>query len=272
MSCSSTTTTSKKPCVHPFTYIFEIVKKQMESPGNTVTAAEALDRLLDKGIVNTNCNLCCPDCCKMYSLASVETQLKLFEAIFISSEIDFPCASPCCSNVFASVETYLKYAEVSLGVNNVLNCCNGFTECVDDILCWAGEGQPNFAEIVDRILDKGIAEYGTFDGVSQLCFFKDLLQEVNILGPSNSTVSEIIDRILDKGITVYCNQSGEIIIASVETQLKFVEATLGGGGGVPALPNSSNTTTTTTTIPVVIEETTTIPVVIEETTTASPNV
>ena len=124
------------------------------------------------------------------------------------------------------------------------------------MLFWAGEGQPNFAEILDRIIDKGIAEYGTFDGVSQICFIKDLLQEVSILGPSNSTVAEIIDRILDKGITVYCTPSGEISIASVETQLKFLEA-LFAGGGVPALPNSSNSTTTTTTIPVVIEETTT---------------
>lgn len=284
MSCTVPTTTLPFPCtqcVHPFVYLFEKAAEALASPHNRATFAEALDRLLDKGIVITNCGLCCPDCGNVYSLASVETQLKLLEAIGLTQSAAVPAlpgqfgansptfgskaTAPCCSNVYASVETWLKYAE-AMGLTQsaavpalpnlygaafdgeqIKTCCNGFSGCVDDLVCWAQSDSVRGDAVIDRILDKGIAEFSgiknncTFEINSELCLFVQLLIQYDVT--EGGTHAEIIDRLLDKGITVYCTETGEIVIASVETVMKVIAA-IEPGNAVPAL----GLTTTTTTI------------------------
>lgn len=264
MSCLTLTTTLPNPCtqcVHPFVYLFEKAAEQINAPGNRQSLLEAIDRVLDKGIVITNCGICCPNCNQhdVYSFASVETQLKIFERLGLTAAVpalppagavapSFGESGPCCSNVAASVETYLKWNEQVLPSENydITTCCNGFSECFDKLLCWAQSDSPLGVEVLDRILDKGVAEYGgilnncTFQIQSELCLLVDLFIQYDIDGGSNA---EIIDRILDKGISVHCSESGEITIASVETMIKYLEA-IGVGVAVPALP--LNTTTTTT--------------------------
>lgn len=245
-SCTPTTTVATSNCcTHPFKFVFDTVAEALQNPNNRSNFAETFIRILDKGLVTTNCNICCPECGGAYNLASVETGLKFMEAVV--AEGDFIC----CSNVYASVETYLKYAEAVGPNDSVAACCNGFNQCVDDLLCWVTSGSINAAETLDRILDKGIFEYG---GIlnncsparnSEICYLLQLIQQYNALEGSNLTPAEFIDVILDKGIAVGCGDDGQIVVmSSTETYLKFAEAVgLTANGPVPAIAASTTTTT-----------------------------
>lgn len=271
MNCTTTTTGNCTPnCVHPFRYLFELAYQGVKGPNPKYTFAEALERLLDKGIVFNNCNLCCPNCEVVYSLSSAETMLKLFEALgmlpppFINQPPQsLPAANyyqgePCCSNIYASVETYNIYADALVPSTNdeVVACCNGFNECIDELICWVTQDVYKPLDKITRILDKGVVEYsgignGCGDTSSQLCYFLDLLKEyLSKLGEDLPTHNRgtVIDRIFDRGITISCNRdSNEIVIGSTETWLKYAEAV----GLLPSVFQTENigeTTTTTTTI------------------------
>jgi hypothetical protein len=253
------------PCMNPLEYIFQEAFKEVnpEKPTRGLSLMERIDRVLDKGNIEPICNVCCPS----WNLSN----------------------SSCCVNVEASVETYLKYAEAvgltappavpalpepsSDIIGDLENgpCCNNFKQCVDSLTCWAFKRQgPNGgrtntssqAEIVDRILDKGIVEYGYFEDCegntisSQVCTLLQILETYFVTYPGSlgrSSGAEIIDRLIDKGIVVTCDENGNLAIASVETWLKYGEA-MGytASAAVPALPEGSTTTTTT-----VVESTTT---------------
>jgi hypothetical protein len=216
----STTTTVCIPCVHPFKYLFELIQESLNGVSNSSSFEEALDRLLDKGVVLTSCKLCCPGCGNIYSLASVETQLKLLEAIEISS---------CCLNGYGSVETYLKYLEAFGDTNVLYECCNGFTECIEKLECLVTSDATNAAAAIDILLDKGVTEFGNFvnnctGGTtgSDLCYLVQLIKEY-VPNPQSNTYSAIVNRILDKGITISCYDD-YTVIGSVETWLKYGEA------------------------------------------------
>jgi hypothetical protein len=198
------------------------------------TLAEILDRILDKGTVETNEELqvCCPDCIidgtSIYVLASVETYLKFAEAYGNLS-------SACCTHLNASVETTLKFYEAVGSIPNIANCPTNFNECLSDLK------SSLTAEGIDRILDKGIVEYGSLSGQSQLCRFNEFVsQSVELDIANTSTKAEVLDRLLDKGVVISCTD-GEIIMASVETWLKWNEALGNGGGAVPAIPLTGDT-------------------------------
>lgn len=245
-NCVPTTTkATSNCCIHPFKFIFDTVAEALQNPSNRSSFAEVFDRVLDKGLVTTNCNICCPECGGAYNLASVETGLKFIEAV--GAEGDFVC----CSNVYASVETYLKYSEAVATNESVAPCCNGFNQCVDDLLCWATGDTVNGTETLDRILDKGIFEYG---GIlnncsparnSEICYLLQLIQEYNALEGSTLSRAEFIDILLDKGIAIGCASDGQIVVmSSTETYLKFAEAIgLTNNPAVPALGQSTTTTT-----------------------------
>jgi hypothetical protein len=288
MSCYTTTTTSGPcvSCIHPFDYLFELAYQGTIGPNNRSTFAENVSRFLDKGVINTNCNICCPDCNGIYSLSNVEIFAFLADGLGISAAAAVPASpleantvsngnnKPCCSNVYASVETWLNYAEnmgltesaavpaspykLPSGVETevpyneeIATCCNGFTECVDDLICWITQNNTsNGGDIIDRLLDKGVVEYSgiynncTNSSVSSICHLIDLLEtkypDVNLGG----TRSQFIDRLLDKGVTISCSSNGEIIIGSTETWLTYANAV--GILPSPAVPAIGQTTTTTT--------------------------
>lgn len=275
MSCNLTTTTTNCiPCIHPFDYIFEKIGLGLLHPSNNMSFQEVLDRLLDKGIVEPNCGVCCPDCDGVYVLASVETFLKFAEAVY-NPFGGCTFQGGCCSNVFASVETYLKYEEAVSGDNPT--CCNGFTECTEELVCWVVQDDKNPVQAKDRLLDKGLVEFGNIPnnctgvGGSSLCKFVELLAEYYTIDvdAQRSSKSEIIDRLLDKGIAIYCNpDTGDISIASVETMLIYLEA-IGLTCSGPALPSPTSVTETTTVAEVVETTTTIIPVESTETTTTT---
>lgn len=81
LSCEITTT-QQTNCVDPILYILEqMVAGADNLPFSQNTYAFALTRLLDKGIVEDNCDFCCPDCGNIYVVAGIEEFLKLSEEL-----------------------------------------------------------------------------------------------------------------------------------------------------------------------------------------------
>jgi hypothetical protein len=231
------------------------------------TYQEILDRILDKGVTLSfdNSDVCCPDCLqtiqssavppasplltthevndgnyRLYFLASVETAIKLMEFIGLLPTPSVP-ASPlslpnpnsktdCCLHYEASVETSLKLAEALDGdiPNNFKSCSTNFEDCINILL-------NSFTSVdTDRILDKGIVEYGSFSGQSKICVLKSFLDSAyDSQDKITLTRVEILDRILDKGIVVSC-YDGEMSISSVETFIKWYEGYITGLAAVPA--------------------------------------
>lgn len=273
-------TTACIPCVHPLEYLLELAYVATTGTNNRIGFDETIDRILDKGLSQPNCGLCCPDCEGVYVLASVETFLKFAEAVGITQSPAIPALPSenillgtfpnnpeiCCSNVYASTETYLKYAE-AMGITQsaavealplsanvqidqaeyVTPCCNNFDECMDELICWATERASNAATVIDIIQDKGVVEYGQIQNnctgavSSSICKLVDLFVRYNNIKINISRL-ELIEIILDKGLVISCDSNGEIHIASVETWLKYAEAV---GLTQPAVPALGQTTTTT---------------------------
>jgi hypothetical protein len=159
--------------------------------------AEVLDRILDKGEVKTLCDTCCP-CGDIYVFASIETYLKLEEAL------GWNTASQNCP----------------AGTSFKLPCCTD--NCMDKLTDLLG------VEFSDRLLDKGYVEFSLLGGKSMLCTLYDYA--VQAADPDEA--AELIDRILDKGVVFYCDidkvktdgDESQSVLASVETFLKWAEA------------------------------------------------
>lgn len=220
-NCTTTTTSQCIECTHPFEYILELVYQ--ESVLNTDSAyygnpVEALDRILDKGVVISNCNMCCPKC-NIYALGSKQTIIILLESGYIQTS--------CCINIYAAVETYSGFLESQSATN--YSCCTNFHECIDELICVVGKNSFNTQEeVIDLLLDKGIIELDVINSKcstskSSICLLAELLNKYFGNIQSNVLV-QMLDRILDKGISVSCN-NGITVIASVETELQYLEAT-----------------------------------------------
>jgi hypothetical protein len=203
--------------------------------------SEIIDRIIDKGITLSfeSNDLCCPDCLqdippipaspmltthevndgnyRLYFLASVETSLKLLDSVGLTQS---PYELDCCLHYEASVETGLKLAEaIDYDIpNNLKSCSTNFNSCIDYLM------DSFTSEDVDRVLDKGIVEYGSISGQSQICTIKDYIDlAYNSQDKIESTKVEILDGLLDKGLVVSC-YNGEMSISSVETFLKWYES------------------------------------------------
>ena len=204
-------------CLDPWTYIFRIAKKSAEI--NNRSVAEEVDRILDKGLIMPNEDqVCCTTCDGPYAVASVETWLKLAEAVgWSNGEFSEPNINLCCNSVNASVETYLKYAEAVSGQDGPLPpCCEtNYAECFAKLASLGA---------IERILDKGLIESNPPGSISWLCALYEQLVTLTEDELDGSTYAEIIDRLLDKGLVSHCYDDCNIIIASVETYLKFAEA------------------------------------------------
>jgi hypothetical protein len=167
---------------------------------SSTSSIEILDRVLDKGDVSPLCNDCCP-CGDIYVLASVETFLQL------TSGLNWFGLSEDCPAV---------------GLSWQVNCCTD--NCVEKLKEIGG------AELVDRLLDKGIVEYSLLGGKSMLCTLYDYFVQTNA---TEQEIKDALDIILDKGVVFKCyrdisqNVNGELsqtVFASVETFLKLYEA------------------------------------------------
>lgn len=191
LNCNSTVTPPIiNSCIDPFTYLL-----QRANESSVGTLEERVIALLDRGVVTENTGLyCCPDC-GVYVLCSVNTFLKYIEGVG-----DIPVS--CTLNVTASVETYLVYAEsIQQYVTDDHRTNPQSTSCVESYS-------------TEEVMDAGVVELGTINNSTLVC----IVGQNGLLTPT----------FLDAGIVVEC-KNGEIIIASVNTYLKYLEAiTLGG--------------------------------------------
>ena len=190
------TTTTLYPCgTNLLDWLLSNNDQILGKGSNKLYPQETLDRMLDKGIVTTKCNVCCPCEDGGYVLASVETFLKYAEALVNNNGAEFT-GDTCCSSFPAAVESTLD-------------------ECFT---------APNI-DCTDRILDKGIVEQGLINGQSQLQHFIDWIISIMPLVGTTTTACEIFEKIIDKGIVILCEKDTDrVIIASVETFLKWNEA------------------------------------------------
>ena len=185
-----------------------------KAPAQTLAEkySEAIDRILDKGIVYDISGEI-----STYAIGSVETYLKYGEALGFQSDY----------SVFASVENYLKAAEAHLPIrqNKLFLPSINRLRVLDEVN----------AEVVDRLLDKGVAESGDWSLI--LRFVRDCKKWADLEGINVTEFSIIIDTILDRGIVFSQFTENSATISSVETYLRLAEAqglTGGGGAAIPA--------------------------------------
>jgi hypothetical protein len=157
----------------------------------SISSVDQLAQILDKGDISPLCS-CCP-CGNLYAFASVETFLKLAEA---------------------------------LGWTNDQGCPSWYSDCCTEN-CLDKLGELYGPALTDVILDKGIIEYSLLGTKSTLCDIYDYLKENNV--PIQDAI-DFVDMILDKGVVFYCTSSNpdiegdQQVLASVETFLKYGEA------------------------------------------------
>jgi hypothetical protein len=171
----------------------------------------------------------------LYVLSSVETYLKFQEA---TKNVDPSLLENKKINVNASIETYLKFWEATNGaVNYNYNSKTGFQqqllELINDTSYFDEEVLQTKTEFTDRLLDKGIVEFGQIGEGSKLNYseiFKKTIfnietvtQRVSSDNSDNYLLIQLFfDRMIDLGIVVRTFK-GNLIISSVETYLKFLE-------------------------------------------------
>jgi hypothetical protein len=170
----------------------------------------------------------------LYVLSSVETYLKFQESI-ISREPTLLENKKI--NVNASIETYLKFAEAVTITYNYTNK-TGFQQeilkLINDTTYFKENELETKSEFIDRIIDKGIVEFGQIGESSKLVYseilkksilsIEKVLQIMEGQDSNNETIlTNLFDNIIDKGIVVR-TYKGNLIISSVETYLKFAEA------------------------------------------------
>ena len=181
-----------------------------------VTLAEkyrdAIDRILDSGIVYDISGEI-----STYAIGSVDTYLNYGEDLGFQSDY----------SVFASVETYIKAAEAHLPIrqNKLFLPSINRLRVLDEVN----------AEVIDRLLDKGVAESGDWSLI--LRFVRDCKNWADLGGINVTDFWIIIDIILSRGIVFSQFTENSATISSIETYLKLAESQgLTGGGGGGAIP------------------------------------
>jgi hypothetical protein len=177
-----------------------VAVKERASDTASMTTAEVIDRILDKGIFYPVISSSCGDNTDgTYVLASVETYLKYSEATGHADEY----------SVYSSVETYLKAQAAGPSVRKHKLFLPSVLKLVKNLDAIQYSG--------DRVRDKGIVEIENFSIIEKLD------NDIDSWDFGTSTRTEVWDRILDKGI-VFSHVKGRGVIASVETYLKYAEA------------------------------------------------
>jgi hypothetical protein len=195
-SSSTTTTTTLNECTN---IIFESFKGSYITSSNYFSIRNLLLSIFESGVIQLNCNLCCPVCSNFYHFSAFETYAILIGAAQELEELD------CCTNI--------KHVQsTSIGCPST-----DFTNCLDDLKDIIG--QTNFDDLVSR----GIIEIGTIAGnKTMICKFLQELQNSPVYSPT--VVYYFFYALLEIGITVVCLNNGMISLSTTETFLKLIEA------------------------------------------------
>ena len=208
---------------------------------------------LERGVIQSDTGFDLPDN-GIYVLSSVETYLKFAEAVSSGDSTTYGVSDPYTLthpfgssasinvNISSSVETYLKFSEATSGSN--LNVSYGLTDFSENFISlidnksYLDRNSTTDAEFLDRILDKGIVEFGSFNNKSKLDYynvmknFNTTIESYLKIAESDGMMDETFYKtillggsvmgLLDYGIAVY-KFNGIISISSVESLLKLLE-------------------------------------------------
>lgn len=212
VECPEPVVSTTTSCIDPLTYTFNLAVANSITAG--ISVEESFDLILNGGLVLTkDSNICCPPC-GLFSFASVEESLKLYEPLGWTNANQFDKLTPCCYNISATVETNAKFHEE---LETPISCCvNDFTKCIDKL--------SNYV-LINTIQAKGIVETNTLGSTSVVCTIVDLFNSIEDPAYTTGSFTEIMSRILDKGFVAFCCDC-DIVIASIETFLKWFEANL----------------------------------------------
>jgi hypothetical protein len=222
------------------------IKNKTKDPRDYILSKETFEKVmesLDNGeyLLNNDYFTFPED--ELYVLASVETYLKFQEAQTI---IEPSVLQNKKINVNASIETYLKFLE-AVAVNYNYNSKTGFQqqllELINDTTYFDEGVLQTKTNFTDRLLDKGIVEFGQIGGGSKLVYSEILKKAIatvqmviNYMQNGNlenyDLLKNLFDIIIDRGIVVRTYKNN-LIISSVEKYLQFLEAE-NAGGAVPA--------------------------------------
>jgi hypothetical protein len=176
---------------------------------------------------------------ELYVLAGVETYLKFQEA---QTSIEPSVLQNKKINVTSSIETNLKFLE-AVAVNYNYNSKTGFQqqllELINDTTYFDEGVLQTKTNFTDRLLDKGIVEFGQIGGGSKLVYSEILKKAIatvqmviNNMQNGNlenyDLLKNLFDTIIDKGIVVRTYKNN-LIISSVEKYLQFLDAENAGG-------------------------------------------
>lgn len=208
---------------------------------------------LEKGVIQSDTGFDLPDN-GIYVLSSVETYLKFASAVSSGDSTTYGVSDPYTLthpfgstasinvNISSSVETYLKFSEATSGSN--LNVSYGLTDFSENFISlidnksYLDRNSTTDDEFLDRILDKGIVEFGSFNNKSKLDYY-NVMKNFNTtieyylkIAESDGMMDETFYKtillggsvmgLLDYGIAVY-KFNGIISISSVESLLKLLE-------------------------------------------------
>lgn len=240
--CTCEVTTCMNPLIYMFKGIFSLVGTESDnlqvleilasisnstgpiaSPTFTLDITTALIETLTAGIsISNNKNLCCPDCKNgVYFLGGAQNFIDLHTALSLST------TRICCLEHAATIETWLRVLEKT---QDQYKCCDtDFNEAVYQWFNASSSTSVNF--YLDDILAIGVLESSSFNGYSGLGILFNYLQ-LNHPELTAEDYLNILGVIVNLGIVIQCNGC-EMIMASVETYLKWAEATGGGGGPLP---------------------------------------
>lgn len=212
--------------IPPNACLLDVFTFLLNESNSTTNPYQQFIQRLDKGVIFPKSILCCPDC-GPYAISSVETFGKFYEAIA-------GCTELCCLSFTGGAESLLTLNEILDAFltpeekDEIYPCGNDFLQKIDSLLSEMNSN-PSKTYNTNYFLGEGIVEYGLLnsDSSSSINKLRDLLFSIN----TTQTEDVIFKQVLDKGIVVYCTEYWTVI-ASIETFLKYAEATGITGCGV----------------------------------------
>lgn len=195
-------------------FLFNILDVMDNNPSETLSGATK-QIILDGVVINDNTRNDCSSCSesenvKIYMIGGMESFLKFAE--YKKYTLPDKQTIPCCGNLQASTEMSNMYTS-EMGTNTLTPCSTNFNACVDSLRQFLVP--VNFSDILS---EKGIVEFSSYDSGSNVCVFKNFLEENS---NSDSEKEKTLQILLLEGLIIYCSES-TIFIGGVDAFINWI--------------------------------------------------